>query len=168
VLTLILPILTTAEMWAGRWDSGSANAREGLRLARDIGQHDIVAQALVLLALMAALRGDEEECRSLAAECRELASARGLGVVAEITQWALAVLELGLGRADEALRRARDISTTMTVYWSALDRIEAAIRAGEDATARAWLASFERSLDISLPVSAFGDELDQDGTKEER
>ncbi len=143
VLTQILPILTTTEVWAGRWDSGSANAQEGLRLGREIGQHHLVAQALVLLALIAALRGDEEECRTLAAESRELASARGLGVVAEITHWALALLELGLGRTEQALRHARDISSTLTVYWSALDRIEAAIRAGEEATARTWLESFE-------------------------
>ncbi len=143
VLTQILPILTTTEVWAGRWDSGFANAREGLRLGREIGQHHLVAQALVLLVLIAALRGDGEECRKLAAESRELASARGLRVVAEITQWALALLELGLGRTEQALRHARDISSTLTVYWSALDRIEAAIRAGEEATARAWLESFE-------------------------
>ncbi|HEX9415357.1 MAG TPA: AAA family ATPase [Gaiellaceae bacterium] len=142
-LTQILPILTTTEVWAGSWDSGSANASEGLRLGREIGQDHLLVQALVLLALIAALRGDEQECRRLAAESRELASARGLGVVAEITQWALTLLELGLGRAEEALARARDISNTLAVYWSALDRIEAAIRAGEHATARAWLESFQ-------------------------
>src|SRR3712207_7193574 len=55
-----------------------------IQLAREIGQHDVVAQQLVTLALIAALRGSEDECRSLAAESRELASARGLGIVAEI------------------------------------------------------------------------------------
>jgi DNA-binding CsgD family transcriptional regulator len=143
ILTQVLPILTTTEVWTGRWDSASANAKEGLRLGREIGQDHLVAQALVLVALIAALRGDEEECRSLAAESRELASALGLGVVAEITQWALALLELGLGRAEEALRRAREISNTLIIDWSALDRIEAAVRSGEPETARAWLGSFQ-------------------------
>src|SRR3712207_7393187 len=68
-----------------------------IQLAREIGQHDVVAQQLVMLALIAALRGSEDECRSLAAESRELASARGLGIVAEIAPWGLAVLGLGLG-----------------------------------------------------------------------
>jgi DNA-binding NarL/FixJ family response regulator len=89
------------------------------------------------------LRGSEDECRSLAAESRELASARGLGIVAEIAHWALTLLELGLGQAEEAFRRSREISTTMVVFWGALDRIEAAIRAGERETARAWLDAFE-------------------------
>jgi DNA-binding CsgD family transcriptional regulator len=143
IVTQILPRLATAEIWAGRWPSAAANAREGIQLAREIGQHDVVAQQLVMLALIAALRGSEDECRSLAAESRELASARGLGIVAEIAHWALTLLELGLGQAEEAFTRCREISTTMVVFWGALDRIEAAIRAGERETARAWLDAFE-------------------------
>ena len=143
IVTQILPRLAIGELWAGRWASASANAREGVQLAREIGQHDVVAQQLVMLALIAALRGSEDECRSLAAESRELASARRLGIVDELAQWALALLELGLGRPDEALRRCRDISTTLVVFWGALDRIEAAMRAGEPETARAWLDVFE-------------------------
>jgi DNA-binding NarL/FixJ family response regulator len=142
IVAQILPRLVTAEIWAGRWSSAAANAKEGIQLAREIGQHDLVAQQLVLLGLIAALRGSEDECRSLAAESRELASARGLGIVAELANWALALLELGLGRADEALRRVREISTTPVVFWGGLDRIEAAIRAGEQETAGAWLDGF--------------------------
>jgi DNA-binding NarL/FixJ family response regulator len=142
-LTQIFPILTAVEIWAGRWRSASANASEAMRLGREAGQHHLVMQERVLLALLAALRGAEDECRSLAAEARELASALGLGNVAAMADWALSVLELGLGQAQEALRRARDISDALVVVWSALDRIEAAIRAGERDTACQWLASFE-------------------------
>ena len=63
IVTQILPRLATAEVWAGRWPSAAANAREGIQLAREIGQHDLVAQQLVLLGLIAALRGSEDECR---------------------------------------------------------------------------------------------------------
>ena len=143
VVTQILPRLATTDVWAGRWPAAAANAREGIQLAREIGQHDVVAQQLVMLGLIAALRGSEDECRSLAAESRELASARGLGVVSEFAHWALALLELGLGRAKEALRRCREISTTPVVFWGGLDRIEAAFRAGERETAGAWLDVFE-------------------------
>ena len=142
------------EIWAGRWSSAAAHAREGIQLARETGQHDLVAQQLVLLALVAALRGAEDECRSLAAECRELASARGIGIVAELAHWALALLELGLGRPEEALRRCREISTTPVVLWGGLDRIEAAARAGERATARAWLAPFEQWAESSASAWA--------------
>jgi len=147
IVTQILPRLAITELWAGRWAAGSANAREGVQLAREIGQHDLVAQQLVLLALVAALRGSEDECRSLAAESRELASARRLGIVLELADWAVALLELGLGRPEDALRRCREISTTLVVFWGGLDRIEAAIRAGEPETAHAWLDDFEQWAD---------------------
>jgi DNA-binding CsgD family transcriptional regulator len=144
LLTPILPRLVHAEMWAGRWPAASANAREGLRLAREIGQFDLVAYQLVLLALIAAHRGEEDECRSLAAHGHELASARGLAVVASLANWALALLELELGRTEEAFLRAREISTTPAVLFMAgLDLIEAAVRAGEVATAHDWLADYE-------------------------
>jgi ATP/maltotriose-dependent transcriptional regulator MalT len=144
LLTPILPRLVHAEMWAGNWPAASANAREGLRLAREIGQFDLVAYQLVLLALIAAHRGEEDECRSLAAQGHELASARRLTVVASLANWALALLELELGRTEEAFLRAREISTTPAVLFMAgLDRIEAAVRAGEVATAHDWLAYYE-------------------------
>jgi DNA-binding CsgD family transcriptional regulator len=131
-------------MWAGRWPAASASAREGLRLAREIGQFDLVAYQLVLLALIAAHRGEEDECRSLAAQGHELASARRFTVVASLANWALALLELGLGRTEEAFLRAREISTTPAVLSMAgLDRIEAAVRVGEVATAQDWLAYYE-------------------------
>jgi ATP/maltotriose-dependent transcriptional regulator MalT len=144
LLTPILPRLVHAEMWAGRWPAASASAREGLRLAREIGQFDLVAYQLVLLALIAAHRGQEDECRSLAAQGHELASARRFTVVASLANWALALLELELGRTEEAFLRAREISTTPVVLSMAgLDRIEAAVRAGEVATAHDWLAYYE-------------------------
>jgi ATP/maltotriose-dependent transcriptional regulator MalT len=144
LLTPILPRLVHAEIWAGNWPAASANAREGLRLAREIGQFDLVAYQLVLLALIAAHRGEEDECRSLAVQGHELASARRLTVVASLANWALALLELELGRSEEAFLRAREISTTPAVLVMAgLDRIEAAVRAGQIATAHEWLAYYE-------------------------
>jgi ATP/maltotriose-dependent transcriptional regulator MalT len=144
LLTPILPRLVHAEMWAGRWPAASASAREGLRLAREIGQFDLVAYQLVLLALIAAHRGQEDECRSLAAQAHELAAARRFTLVASLANWALALLELELGRTQEAFLRAREISTTPAVLSMAgLDWIEAAVRAGEVATAHERLAYYE-------------------------
>jgi DNA-binding CsgD family transcriptional regulator len=67
-----------------------------------------------------------------------------LAVVASFANWALALLELELGRAEEAFLRAREISTTPAVLSMAgLERIEAAARAGEVATAHDGLDSYE-------------------------
>lgn len=144
LLTQVLPALALSQLAAGQWASASAGLNEGLQLARQTGQHQVVAHLLSELALVAALRGDEEECRTLASETHELATARRLVHVDNTSRWALLALDLGLGRPEEALRHVREIATTATVYWLALDRIEAAVRAGEKETARVWLGSFER------------------------
>ena len=109
-VTQVLPRLGYAELWEGRWRSTLATLSEGVRLARETGQHDLVAHQLVLLALIAAHRGAEEQCRSLAAEGIELAAARGFALATDTGNWALTLLELGLGRAAEAYPRAREIS----------------------------------------------------------
>jgi DNA-binding CsgD family transcriptional regulator len=143
LLTHILTRLGHGELWTGHWGSASASAGEGMQLARELDQPHLVAQQLALLAMIAAHRGAEDDCRSPAADAREFARRYGLAVVADFANWALTLLELGLGQAEDAFRRAREISSTFVVFWAGLDRIEAAIRAGEEETARAWLASFE-------------------------
>ena len=147
LLTQILPRLGYAELCAGRWAAASANATEGLRLARELGQHDLAAYQLVLLALIAAHRGHEDECRSLAAEGRELAVTHRFTLVAEFADWAVTLLELGLGRPEDALRHAQKVAATGAVFWAGLDRIEAAVRAGVPETAHEWVDRFDAWAD---------------------
>ena len=173
ILTQILPRLAHTELWAGRWQPASANAREGLQLAREVGQHDVAAHTLVVLALAAAPRGDEEECRSLVAESRDLALARGLVHVADLGRWALAMLDLAAGGAEEALAHLREMSAPAAVLWAALDRIEAAVRAGEPDTAHGWLQPFERwatstGAPWALGVASHGRALMADAEEAER
>jgi DNA-binding CsgD family transcriptional regulator len=142
LLTQARPRLALSEIWEGQWRSASAALTEALELARQIGQHQIVGHLLSELAVLAALRGDETECRSLAAGSRELAAERRLVHVANTARWALLALELGRGRADDALASAREITGPPISLWTGLDRIEAAVRAGDRETAAAWLSSF--------------------------
>lgn len=147
LLTQALPRLAFADMWAGRWASAEANLREGLELARELGQNQIVAHALCERALIAALFGQEETCRSLAAESRELAAEGRLLHVENTARFALSELALGSGQTDEALLSAQQITDSPVALHAALDRIEAAFRAGDPETARAWLARFESWAD---------------------
>ena len=144
LLTQARPRLALTDIWDGHWPSASATLREGLELARQIGQHQIVAHLLSELAVIAAYRGDEPECRSLAAESRRLAYERRLVHVANTARWALLALELGGGRADDAFAAACEITGPPITLWTGLDRIEAAARAGQEGTAEIWLASFDR------------------------
>jgi DNA-binding CsgD family transcriptional regulator len=143
LLTQAVPRLALAEIGAGHLRAANASLTDGIRLARQGGQHQVVSHMLAVLALIAALRGHEEECRSMANEALELASARSLVHVSLTAHWALLALELGLGHADDALSHARRISELPLRIWAGADRVEAAFRAGDAELAEAWLDEYE-------------------------
>ena len=152
VLAQALPWVALGEIWSGHWPSASAVLAEGLELARGTSQHQIEAHLIAIQAMLAAVRGDEEACRRFAADGLQLAAARRLIHVSCCATWALAVLELGLGRPEAALTHARALPEGAGVDWDALDRIEAAVRAGEVEVANAWLEAFEPwALSSSAP-----------------
>jgi tetratricopeptide (TPR) repeat protein len=143
LVTQAVPWLALGDIWSGHWPSAAARITEGLELAGATSQLQIAAHLRAIDGLLAALRGDEERCRALAAESLERAAARQLVHVACCATWGLTVLELSLGRAEAALAHVRALPRTAGVDWEALDRIEAAVRAGEPESGAAWLAAFE-------------------------
>jgi hypothetical protein len=105
MLPYVLEFLARAEAVDGRYAAAAAHATEGLALAQETGQRNSVCHLHASLALIAALQGRESECRSHAADALALASARGLGYQAALADWALARLDLSLGKPEEALVR---------------------------------------------------------------
>jgi ATP/maltotriose-dependent transcriptional regulator MalT len=126
----------------GRWSSASADLSEGIRLANEIGQHQVLAHMRSVQAVLAGLRGDADECRSGAEQARALAADRQLTHVDHTARWALLVLELADGRHDEAYLHARQMPHLPIGHWAGPERIEAAIRAGYRSEAQSWLADF--------------------------
>jgi tetratricopeptide (TPR) repeat protein len=114
----VVPRLAMNQLAMGRWTSASADLTEGIRLAREIGQHQVLAHMLSVSALLAGLRGDDDDCRRLAEQARELASARQLVHVELTARWALLLLELGHGRPDEAYLHAQQIPHLPIAHWS--------------------------------------------------
>src|SRR5829696_2324287 len=150
-LPYVLEYLARSEAVDGRYAAAAAHASEGLRLARETGQQNSVCHLLASLALIAALQGRADECRSHAAQALELATARGLGYQAALAAWALARLDLGLGRPAEALVRLTDLaaggpgeSHPFVKLVSAPELVEAAVRASQIGTAQAALALVAR------------------------
>ena len=94
LLPYLLESLAVAEVAAGRYAAATASASEGLRLARETGQESSVCRNLSTLALLAAMQGREDACRSYAAEALEHAVPRGLRLQAASAAWALALLDL--------------------------------------------------------------------------
>ncbi|MEV0401207.1 LuxR C-terminal-related transcriptional regulator [Actinoallomurus sp. NPDC050550] len=160
-LPVVLEFVATAERIAGRLARSQAISEEGLALAREAGYENTVAAHLANLAALAALRGEEEPCERQAREALAIAVPHRVGLQAGVAAYALALLDLCLGRHTAAHDRFNAIAAAgpgaghPTVVWrSAPDRVEAAVGAGDEAGARTTLAAYERwSAHAATPES---------------
>ncbi|MFI7633679.1 LuxR C-terminal-related transcriptional regulator [Nonomuraea sp. NPDC049400] len=150
-LPVVLEFVATAERIAGRLAESQAIAEEGLELAREAGYTNTVAAHLANLAVVAALRGEEEACRRYAQDALAIAIPHRVGMRAGTAAYALAMLDLGLGRYAAAHERFTAIAAAgpgagnPSVVWrSTPDRIEAAVGAGDPDAAKAALEAYER------------------------
>ncbi|MFG1618519.1 LuxR C-terminal-related transcriptional regulator [Nonomuraea wenchangensis] len=150
-LPVVLEFVATGERFKGRLAESAAVAEEGLQLAREAGYTNSVAAHLANLAVVAALRGEEERCRALAEEALSIAVPHRIGLRAGVAGYALALLDLGLGRYAAAHARLAALATAgpgaghPTVTWrSTPDRVEAALAAGEHESAAEALAAYEQ------------------------
>ncbi|MEU6710465.1 LuxR C-terminal-related transcriptional regulator, partial [Nonomuraea sp. NPDC046802] len=150
-LPVVLEFVATAERLAGRLAQSRAVSEEGLELAREAGYRNTEAAHLANLAVLAALRGEEAACEQHAREALAIAVPHRVGMRAGVASYALAMLDLGLGRHAAAHDRFGAIAaagpglSNPTVVWrSTPDRIEAAVGAGDPDGARAALAAYER------------------------
>jgi DNA-binding CsgD family transcriptional regulator len=160
-LPVVLEFAATAERIAGRLASSRAVSEEGLELAREAGYENTVAAHLANLAVLAALRGEEETCERQAREALAIAVPHRVGLRAGVAAYALALLDLCLGRYATAHDRFTAIAAAgpglghPTVVWrTAPDRVEAAVGAGDEVGARAALEAYERwSAHAATPES---------------
>ncbi|GAB3210928.1 LuxR C-terminal-related transcriptional regulator [Marinactinospora thermotolerans] len=153
-LPVVLEFVATADRLAGRLSRSQAVSEEGLALAREAGYENTVAAHLANLAVLAALRGEAESCERQAREALAIAIPHRVGLSAGVASYALALLELCLGRFAAAHDRFTAIAAAgpgaghPTVVWrTAPDRVEAAVGAGDEAGARAALSDYERSTE---------------------
>ncbi|GLY97875.1 helix-turn-helix transcriptional regulator [Actinoplanes sp. NBRC 103695] len=147
MLPSLLAPLSSLEGWTGRFAAGAANATEGLRIATETGQDNPAAHLRSVLAWIAAARGREEECRAYASAALAHAIGHRLAPAAGIASWALGLLDLGAGRPGPARDRLAALAAAgpgeshpMVGVFSAADLVEAAVRTGDEATAREALA----------------------------
>ena len=88
-----------------------------------------------MLALLAAVSGDESRCRELAASALHQVAAEEVANVTTLAEWALGLLDLGLGRYGAALNQFEMTATGPLRHYLqpmlfAPDQIEAAVRFG--------------------------------------
>ena len=143
------------QAYSGRHDQARQTVAEGLRLARDTGQQRWTEALAEPLALLAAASGDRELCQRLADEALGRSADPAWNV-----PWAaaaLGLLDLGLGRAEDALARLETLAEGRRFFHipptrSTPDLVEAAVRLGRPEEATAPLALFETwSRNIAQP-----------------
>ncbi len=145
-LPLALMVLAIVEALTGRYTAAVADAWEGLRLARETGQRFPLRQCESVLAFVAAVQGDEAACREHASTALGVGVEPRMGPATGGAVWALALLDLGLGRPQQALEgllpattRAPGIGHPVMALHSAGDLVEAAVRADQPEVGRAAL-----------------------------
>ncbi|MGW2601509.1 AAA family ATPase [Streptomyces klenkii] len=143
-LPVVLENAATAERMNSNIALSTALSQEGLALARETGLDNSAAAHLANLAVCAAVRGQEDDCRAYAHEALAIAIPHRLGLRAAVASYALGLLDLGLGRHDRAHERLMALTTAgpgaghpVVVWGSTADRVEAAVAAGDHTAARA-------------------------------
>jgi DNA-binding CsgD family transcriptional regulator len=148
-LTTVLEPLAWADMMHGRVAAASLHSEEGLQLAIEAGLPNAACFHQAILAWVAAIRGEEKKCFSLAQQASETATSHGLGLHNSIAHWALGLLFLGRRRWDEAADQFQAVSSSADgqghpyVAVTALpDLVEAAVRADRRDAAESGVRGF--------------------------
>lgn len=128
----LLLLQAEAQLALGLHRDAVASASEAGRIADAAGQRQWSGMVASVLAYVAAIEGADTRCHELAATV--LAERDGQGI--HRATWALALLDLGHGRAADALGRLATLAESPSRYGVAVTRsvpdlVEAAVRLGE-------------------------------------
>jgi DNA-binding CsgD family transcriptional regulator len=163
----LLPYLLFQQAWhanrAGLLSEGYAAASEALALSREMDLFLPRVQSLLVLAAITSKRGAERECRSYAGELEGLLEEAGLHGYRVWLRQSLGLLELGLGRLDEATheleaaaRGLEELGIHSRVVIPRSELVEVHARAGRVDEAAEALAGVGKSLECQSPVGLAG------------
>lgn len=141
--------LAVAELFLGGHLEAAAILEDAFRVTRDAGEPLWNSRLLAVRAVLAALEGREEECRTLVEAAREAAAPGAVPAGQAWTHWALGLLELGLNRPEAALEhlailQQEPFAHHVCAVRSIPDLVEAAVQAGSPETAARPYTAFVR------------------------
>jgi DNA-binding CsgD family transcriptional regulator len=136
-----LPRLAFTQLLGGRWDAARSTAVEALGLSRSAGPRALTAPPLAWLTLLAALQG-RPEYEQLLGELDDASRGQELGILADpvrdLTRWAQAAHATEHGDLPGALHHLSRLRVPTIQRMATLDRIDAAVRAGDREQAELW------------------------------
>jgi DNA-binding CsgD family transcriptional regulator len=151
--------LPSAQVACGEWSAATASANEALVLARSIGQAPLTAMPLAWLAVLAAFRG-ESAGPDAPAELEAMLAGGPVGIVGaaavDMLEWAKGVLAANASDAPGALHHLERIRHPTIGRSAALDRMEAAHRAGRADLLQQWveeLTAFAAQVGTAWPAA---------------
>jgi DNA-binding CsgD family transcriptional regulator len=139
ILPIALSYLGGAQLAAGRLKECDALYEQSLEISAATGNPGILGAAARGNAYLLAWRGKESDARAGAAAHLAYALERGQAGIVHFAQYALMILELGLGRYQAALENALPIyddDPPAAGSWVLPNLVEAAARSGHHAAAR--------------------------------
>ncbi len=138
-----LPRLGFTQLSNGRWVDLRRDAEEAVSLSAGIGQRALGAVPLGLLTVLAASQGRPGTELDELLAALDAAARQPLGVLADpvhdLGRWARAARAAHGGDAKTALHHLAGIRLSTLGRLAALDRIEAAVHAGDHQQASAWI-----------------------------
>jgi DNA-binding CsgD family transcriptional regulator len=146
-----LLLLTADSYYRGQWDEAETLALEGLDLAAAHGHHLFEGQLRSHLALIAAVRGNVDLALALSDEITTWAAPRGIGLTQAFARYARTIAALGQGDYEEAYLQASRInppgvpSPGIPGRRMVMDLVEAAVRTGRTAEARAHVTAAQQA-----------------------
>ena len=138
VLPFALMLAARDAATSDRWAVGRSLYEEAIEFARETDQAMPLAGALAGLASVQARQGDADACEAGTDEALRLSERHGLGLFRIWALDALAELELGRGRIDQAVERLEDKRRTLEGFGltdpdlsPVPELVEAAVRGGD-------------------------------------
>jgi DNA-binding CsgD family transcriptional regulator len=159
-----------SEFSTGDWAAAAAGSAEALDLARATGQAALAGLPLAWLTLLAAFRGDREKYTVCLAELEDPTRPRDEGLTSvvrhDVILWAKGVASAATPAT--ALHHLRQMTHGVVQRLAAMDRLEAAVRAGDPQLARTWADELAAFADASgapwaAAAAAHGHALLSDG-----
>jgi DNA-binding CsgD family transcriptional regulator len=176
-LPIALDLRSVCDVFAGRFRAAESMMTEADDILSFTGARGHIGASGVGRLLLEAYRGDELATRAIAKRRSDDALERGSGVDLDQSHLAVAVLDISIGRYEEALDHCRALSAHDTIAVSMLGLplfVEAAVRCGDLVTAnaaqerfseRATAAATEWALGLLACTRALlaGDDVAEDG-----
>jgi DNA-binding CsgD family transcriptional regulator len=137
-----LPRLVFAQLLTGQWTAARGSAGEALALSSSAGQAPLTGAPLALLTLLAARQGNPEY-DALLVRLEEVTATQPLGILAgpvsDVTHWAKGTRAATDGDTGAAFHHLAQLRLPAIRRMAAVDRIDAAVRAGDRDEAATWV-----------------------------